>query len=479
MHRIIALCLAIAAPAVAGPKVTIVVGDKAPALEQLAAKQLAHDLTALFEVEAGVQTSLPGDASAAILLGSPATNPAIASDAIPKLSSQGHVLKSTPRGLIVGGGSPVATLWAASELSYRFGIRHLLHGDVLPIGKPVFKLDGFDVVLETKTKSRAWDGFNGLAFGLDSWSADDADRLLTQLARLKFTHIILPDKITPFAPLRVDGDSAGRTAFKGAKVFANPDAAAVVARWKAKAAELGLGVSPETKDAVVHLGTPENSVLPQFSLQKLATDLAGHDRIVARAVMTGDLNAAAHFVSRAAFDDKLTPERALADLVTPICGEGVSERLWMGFEHVAKAAALIAANDPRIGVPDAKMFLRHLESKEPLPAWITEVKTHYTAAMNEMYRGNTRARGGARPFILYHAKRLEFALHCFTALESLYKAHDATTRAESLEAAVEAIYNALNACADVARDPSDRGVIAVLNENGYRILLKTAERESK
>ena len=199
MHRILAICLALVAPAIAGPKVTIVIGDKAPALEKLAAKQLAHDLSALFEAEAAIQTSLPGDASAAILLGSPATNPAIAGEAWPKSLSQSHVIKSTARGLIVGGGSPAATLWAASELSYRFGIRHLLHGDVLPIEKPAFKLDGFDVVLDTKTKSRAWDGFNGRAFGMDSWSADDGDRLLAQLAKLKFTHIVLPEKITPFA----------------------------------------------------------------------------------------------------------------------------------------------------------------------------------------------------------------------------------------------------------------------------------------
>ena len=130
-------------------------------------------------------------------------------------------------------------------------------------------------------------------------------------------------------------------------------------------------------------------------------------------------------------------------------------------------------------VPGPRMFLRHLESKTPLPAWITEVKTLYTAAMNEMYRGNTRARDGARPFLLYHAKRLEFALDYFTALESLYQAHAATAHAGALEAAVESIYNALNAYADVARDPSDRGVIAVLNEHGYRALLKVINQDTK
>lgn len=478
MWRILALCLVLAAPALAGPQITIVLGDQAPALEKLAAAQLGKDLRALFEAETNIQTSLPGDSSAVILLGSPATNSAIASEGWPKLSEQGHLLKSTAKGLIVGGGSPVATLWAASELSYRFGIRHLLHGDVLPIEKPPCKLDGFDVMLETKTKSRAWDGFNGQAFGLDSWSAEEGERLLTQLAKLKFTHLILPEKIAPFAPLVIDGDSAGRTAFKGAKVFANPDAAAVVEHLKARAAALGLRVVVSS-DAVVPLGAPENSVLPQFALQKLGADLAGRDRVVVRAVLTGDLNGSAHFVSRAAFDEALTPERALADLVTPICGEGVAERLWKGFEQVEKAAALIAAHDPMIGVPDAQMFRRHLESKAALPAWITEVKTLYAGAMNEMYRGNTRARGGARPFILYHAKRLEFALHYFTALESLYKAHEPAARAESLEAAVESIYNALNAAADVARDPSDRGVIALLNAHGYRALQKVVDAESK
>jgi hypothetical protein len=95
------------------------------------------------------------------------------------------------------------------------------------------------------------------------------------------------------------------------------------------------------------------------------------------------------------------------------------------------------------------------------------VKTLYAGAMSEMYRANTRARGGARPFILYHAKRMEFALHCCTTFESLHK-----PAAEAAELAPEAIYNALNAYADVARDASDRAVIALLNVHGYHPVLK-------
>ncbi|MEQ1853499.1 MAG: hypothetical protein ABMA01_18125 [Chthoniobacteraceae bacterium] len=157
MLRIATLFLALAVTALAAPKVTIVVGENAPALEKLASGQLARDLGALFGVETGIRSSLPADPALTILLGSPSTNPAIPRDDWPPLSEQGHLLKSTGQGLIVGGGSPAATLWAAGELSYRFGIRHLLHGDVLPVEKPAFTLNGLDVMLDTKTVLRAWD----------------------------------------------------------------------------------------------------------------------------------------------------------------------------------------------------------------------------------------------------------------------------------------------------------------------------------
>lgn len=473
MWKSLLTCLCLSASLFAGPKVTLVIGEKAPPLDKLAAEQLGKDFQLLFDAEATVQTTTPADGSNVVLVGSPLSNPAINADSWPKITEQGVVIKSTKTGLIVGGGCPSATMWAVSELSYRFGIRHLLQGDVQPVEKPVFKLDGFDTVMEPKITKRGWSMFNGSATGADAWGKADLTALLRQLVKFKFTHVLIPLRSPAVTPITVDGDTAGRKAFGGAKQFPT-DAPAKDLAAEAKA--LGLVVLP--MDFVTHsLGARTTSVLPQFSLPDLDRRLHAQLKhqstsFMAGAMIPGDLNATAHFVSRVSFDDKITAPQALSDLVTPICGEGVVERLQMGFDLIAKAAKLIESNDSRIGVPAPDMFLRHLQSKEPLPAWITEVKTLYTGAMNEMYRANTRARGGARPFILYHAKRLEFALHYFTALESLYKAHDAAARTESLEAAVEASYNALNAYADVARDPSDRGVIALLNEHGYRALLK-------
>jgi outer membrane protein assembly factor BamB len=273
--------------------------------------------------------------------------------------------------------------------------------------------------------SRVWNGYTGSALGQEAWSEAELEERLQQLVRLKYTGVAIPAKVVPFTPIRVDGDTGGRKAFGGAKTFENPDVAAITERFRARATALGFQVV--TADPV------PGSVLPQ---------------------------------------QEFTDEKALSDLVTPMCGEGVAERMWKGFTEIGQAVELITQHDPKLGVPAPDMLLRHLNSKEPLPEWLTQVKALYTSAMNEMYRANTRAREGSRRLTLYHAKRLEFTFHFLTAVESLYKAHDAAVRAESLEAAMESMYNALNSYSDVARDSSDRGAIALLNEHGYRALRK-------
>lgn len=484
--RLLLLPLLLALPVLAvGPKIAIVTGAQAPPLEKLAASELSALFVDLFEAETSIGSQAPSAGVPTVLVGSPETNPAI-TQPWPKVSRQGQVIKSVGGGvLVVGGGSPLATLWAVYELGHRFGVRHLLHGDALPVEKPAFRVDGFDVVMEPLVATRAWNGYNGTITGTESWSGEDQVRLLKQLAKLKFTHYVVTGDHNTLLPLiRVDGDTAGRKAFRGEKTFeALAPPADVIQN---EAASLGITVVKGLPDKVLPLGAPVNSVLPQFSLRQLAGDWkALRDSkaggFLASAVVPGDLNASVHFVSRAAFDDKTTAESALNDLVTPICGEGVYERLQKGFDLIEQAAKLIAANEPGVAVPAPGFMLRHDGSKEPPPAWWTEAKTAYTNAMNEMYRANTRARGGARPFILYHAKRLEFAMQFFNALEGIRKAgnakadNQADAREEALGLAVESIYNALNAYADVARDPSDRGVIAVLNKEGYHRLLELSK----
>src|SRR5262245_45058827 len=233
----------------AGPRVDVVIGPEAPRLERFAAQELAAQLKQLFDAEVRVHPAPPQGAVHAILLGSPATNPAVkaaAGERWPKLTDQGHVLRTVKHdgrpALVLGGGSPVATLWAVYELGHRFGLRYFLHGDIPPVEPPPFRLDGFDLVLEPTLRVRTWRTINDFAIGPESWGLEEQKRVLRQLAKLKFNRVMLA--VYPWQPFAdfqfkgvkkqtallwygyrypVDGDTAGRAAFRGAAVFENPD----------------------------------------------------------------------------------------------------------------------------------------------------------------------------------------------------------------------------------------------------------------
>jgi hypothetical protein len=242
------VALAAASASLAGPRVDVVIGTNAPELEQFAARELADQFQRLFDADVRFADKAPTEAGHLILLGSPATNPAVKSvmREWPKLSNQGHVLRSVRLGeqpaLIVGGGTPVATLWAVYELGHRFGIRYALFGDMFPVATPELKLNGFDVILEPALRIRTWRTINDFPIGPESWGLAEQERLLRQLAKLKFNRVMLA--VYPWQPFvdfefkgvtkqtgvlwyghryPADGDTAGRAAFHGAKVFENPD----------------------------------------------------------------------------------------------------------------------------------------------------------------------------------------------------------------------------------------------------------------
>ena len=184
-----------------------------------------------------------------MLLGSPDTNPHIRTHFAhewPALSDQGIFIRSTRHlgkpTILVGGGSPVATLWAVYELGYRFGVRYMLHGDVFPAKTVPVRLEGLDITLEPEFRTRAWETIGDVACGSAAWGIEEHRRVLGQLAKLKFNRVVL--SFSPWQPfvdyefhgvnkssarlwhggeLRVDGDTAGRQVFQGATEFNNPD----------------------------------------------------------------------------------------------------------------------------------------------------------------------------------------------------------------------------------------------------------------
>jgi hypothetical protein len=150
-----------------------------------------------------------------------------------------------------------------------------------------------------------------------------------------------------------------------------------------------------------------------------------------------------------------------------------------------RLSALIDEHDIGFSFPIPNVVMKHYANSEPVPEWWGKVRDLYLAAMDDMYRINTRTREGNREFSLYLARRCEFAFEYLNCIESVRKAGvakakgDRETQSDELEKAVESLYTALNALAAVARSNSDRGVIAVLNEYGYRPLKKELEAQAE
>ncbi|MBM3457195.1 MAG: hypothetical protein FJX77_01480, partial [Armatimonadetes bacterium] len=195
---------------------------------------------------------------------------------------------------------------------------------------------------------------------------------------------------------------------------------------------------------------PQLSTTPLHTLvQRLRSGSAAG--FAARCWIVGDQSEAAHYLSRTAWNEgpaappDLTPLAALHELVTPICGEGVADSLAKGYVFLEEATALLERQDPRFASPTPDVVMKQYRN-EPLPAWWADLKGLYLKATDEMYRANTRARGGARSLSLYHAKRLEFATGFLTSLEAVRLAGiakgkgDRQEQTAQLEKAVETMY---------------------------------------
>ena len=120
-----------------------------------------------------------------------------------------------------------------------------------------------------------------------------------------------------------------------------------------------------------------------------------NDSVGIQTAAVGDADLAASIYSRGCFGVELGDGKAVHDLVTPVCGEGVSDRVLKAFGLVEGATNLITQGDPTLGVPAPDVVLKHYASTEPPPEWWGKARENYLNAMNEMYRAkHAGPRGG-------------------------------------------------------------------------------------
>ena len=186
---------AAAAAEASPPRIVIVVGAKAPALERLAAAELETMLERLYEADVVVGNTSDPESRAQILVGRPTSNPIIdrtMGDSWPELTDQGLLLRrldhSVPT-LVVGGGGPVAVLWSGYELGERLGVRYLHNRDVYPQRRGWPGLPDLDQVMEPNIRVRCWRLVNDLAHGPVSWSLEENRRFIRQIAKMKYNRI--------------------------------------------------------------------------------------------------------------------------------------------------------------------------------------------------------------------------------------------------------------------------------------------------
>ncbi len=229
--------------------IPVIISKNASELERLAARELSDQWSRLFGVTIEIRHQWSGQDKKVILLGQTERNPhlqKVLKEDWPELSDQGILIRSRSfneqQFLILAGGSPVATLWAVYEWGYRHGIRYLFRGDVFPGGIQPLHLQGFNILMEPSLRVRTWRTVNDFPIGQESWGLQDLQRLFKQLAKRKFNRIMV--SIYPWQPFvdyqfrgvrkqtamlwfgdkyRVDGDTPGKTVFKGARYFENPD----------------------------------------------------------------------------------------------------------------------------------------------------------------------------------------------------------------------------------------------------------------
>ena len=230
-------------------RVAVIISENASELERFAAEQLCDYLKKLFGVQIRPTSNVSVEAEAVFLVGNLDTDIVVQGtmeeDTFPPISEQGFILHRVQfqgrPALVVRGGSPRATLWAVYELVERWGVRYLLHGDVLP-APSTFRLPDLDLVMEPTLSVRQWRVINDFACGPESWGMDDYRPILDQLAKLKFNRILL--SVWPWQPFLhyevkgikresatlwfdfhypITDDMVGRDLFENEEEFWNPD----------------------------------------------------------------------------------------------------------------------------------------------------------------------------------------------------------------------------------------------------------------
>jgi hypothetical protein len=153
-------------------------------------------------------------------------------------------------------------------------------------------------------------------------------------------------------------------------------------------------------------------------------------------------------------------------------------------KEVEAATWLYEWNDVSLAFPVPGMMMKHWESGA-MPGHLIEAGDCYKRAMEAARRALERSRPAGRGYVERWIGRLEFGIGYLATIAALREAATAAGQQDSAQAlrkvrtALRLAENAIRVQAEVGRDQSDRGTIAVLNEYVVRPLRAKAAELAK
>jgi hypothetical protein len=231
-------------------------------------------------------------------------------------------------------------------------------------------------------------------------------------------------------------------------------------------------------------------VLPQLMtrpLHELTQDLRRHGwaGFSTRYWMIGDHDPCLAYLARAAWHEDVTPDEVYRDQLRAACGEQCVEDMLAALAEVEAATEMLEWHGLGLAFPVPGMMMKHWQSGT-MSAELQDVRATYARGLEAARRGRAKATDQRAAYIDYWIGRLEFGIGYLEAIQAMRQAATAEADDEPAEAlahgrrALSAARRALEAFARVARDRSDLGALATMNEYVCRPLkAKVGELEGE
>ena len=235
-------------------------------------------------------------------------------------------------------------------------------------------------------------------------------------------------------------------------------------------------------------------VLPQLNTGSLSK-LVGHMRengwagFITRYWMISDHDPCMAYLSQAGWHEEVTPEDVYRDQILTVCGKAAVPDMLTVFAEVEEVTRNLNGHGLGLTFPVPSMISKHL-SPGSLSDQLVKDRNGYRRGLVAAKKALAKSSDRGKPYVQYWIGRLEFGIgyiDCIDAAKQLANAKAELKLAQDKEneavvtakrriavaradAALKISVDMLNALASVARNQSDLGAIAVMNEYIYRRL---------